>query len=236
MSKQALVNNFEEATWHNEYPMPDLNYTGKSVLSNAPDQHGWKVVLTGEGSDEHFAGYSMFLFDYLAEIDHSQPDYNLTYEERHGSWDWARQASTYFFKIDDAVEKTAEEALNTSSKRLNSVASLSAIGVDFPKIFNSYVSQYSERNVQKTIANSINGRIRDLMMSKWQPVHTVEYIWSKGFLSNAILTALGDRAEMAHSLEVQPPFLDHHFTEYINQPPPSVKIRWDPIEGRFSEE
>ena len=54
-------------------------------------------------------------------------------------------------------------------------------------------------------------------------------------MSNAILTALGDRAEMAHSLEARPPFLDHHLTEYVNELPPSVKIRWDPVEERFSE-
>ena len=32
-----------------------------------------------------------------------------------------------------------------------------------------------------------------------------------------------------------PPFLDHHLTEYVNQLPPSVKIRRDPVENRFSE-
>lgn len=127
MSKQALADNFEEATWHNEYPMPDLNYIGKYVLSNAPKEHGVKVVLTGEGSDEHFAGYSIFLSDYLAEIDHSWPDYNLSDEERRESWIRARQASSYLFKIDDAAEKTAEEARNTASKQLNNVTTLSAM-------------------------------------------------------------------------------------------------------------
>jgi asparagine synthase (glutamine-hydrolysing) len=73
------------------------------------------------------------------------------------------------------------------------------------------------------------------MTDRWHPLHTAEYIWSKGFLSNAILTALADRAEMAHSPEAQPPFLDHHLTEFVKQLPPSVKIRWSPVEGRFTE-
>lgn len=29
MSEEALADNFEEATWHNEIHMPDLNYIGK---------------------------------------------------------------------------------------------------------------------------------------------------------------------------------------------------------------
>lgn len=205
------------------------------MLSNAPKEHEVKVVLTGEGSDEHFAGYPMFLSDYPAEIDHSWPNYNLSGEERHESWIRARQASAYFFEIDDDAEKKAEAARNTASQQLNNVTTLSAIGVDFPNIFGSCVSQYGKRDVQQTIAKSVNGRARDLMTSKWHPLHTAGYVWSKGFLSNAILTALGDRTEMAHCLEARPPFLDHHLTEYVNRLPPSVKIRWDLVEGRFSE-
>jgi asparagine synthase (glutamine-hydrolysing) len=176
MSEQALADNFEEATWHNEYPMPDLNYIGKYVLSNAPKEHGVKVVLTGEGSDEHFAGYPMFLSDYLAETDRSWPNYNLTNEERHKSWTRAREASAYFFKINDTAKQTAEKARHTASEQLNNITTLSAIGVDFPKIFASCVEQYGERDVQQTIANSIDGRVRDLMTSKWHPLHTAQYI------------------------------------------------------------
>lgn len=90
ISEGALANKFKEAIWHNEYPMPNSNYIGKYVLLDAPKEHGVKVVLAGEGSDEHFAGYSVCLSDYLAESDHSLPNYNLTNEERHESWIRAR--------------------------------------------------------------------------------------------------------------------------------------------------
>jgi asparagine synthase (glutamine-hydrolysing) len=89
--------------------MPDLNYIGKYVLSNAPKAHGVKVVLTSEGSDEYFTGYPMFLHDYLAETDHSWPDYNLTDDERHNSWVKATQTSEYFFKINDVAKDTAKK-------------------------------------------------------------------------------------------------------------------------------
>ena len=36
------------------------------------------------------------------------------------------------------------------------------------------------------------------------------YIWSKTMLPNYILSNLGDRMEMAHSVEGRLPFLDHH--------------------------
>lgn len=235
MSEQVLADNFEQATWHNEYPMPDLNYIGKFVLSDAPKEHGVKVVLTGEGSDEHFAGYSTFLSDYLAEADHSWADYNLTEEERQNAWVEARKASAWFFQMSAATNKEEVKKRNVASEQLNNITTLSSMGAKFPEIFSSWVSEFGEIDIQQTMANNVSGRVRDLMTDKWHPLHTALYMWSKGFLSNAILTALGDRAEMAHSLEARPPFLDHHLTEYVNQLPPSVKVRWDPVERRFSE-
>ena len=213
--------------------MPDLNYVGKYVLSDAPKEHGVKVVLTGEGSDEHFGGYPCFLTDYLAETDHSWPNYNLTNDERHRLW--TENSATYVFNVKQADMANGKEKRDTASGQLNNVGTLSAIGAKHPRVFSEWVSEFGDRDIQETIANNVDGRVRDLMTDKWHPLHTAEYIWSKGFLGNAILTALGDRAEMAHSLEARPPFLDHHLTEFVNNLPPSVKVRWDPIEGRFTE-
>ncbi|KAI7571990.1 hypothetical protein KC343_g1080 [Hortaea werneckii] len=40
---------------------------------------------------------------------------------------------------------------------------------------------------------------------------------------------------MAHSIEARTPFLDHHLTDYVNQLPPSMKLRWMAEEKRFVE-
>ena len=44
-------------------------------------------------------------------------------------------------------------------------------------------------------------------------------------LPNYILAMLGDRMEMAHSIEGRVPFLDHHVVEVIRSQPVSQKIR-----------
>ena len=64
-------------------------------------------------------------------------------------------------------------------------------------------------------------------LSKWHPFHSGQYIFCKAHLENLILSNLGDRGEMAHSIEGRTPFLDHYLTEYANNLPPSMKIRWD---------
>jgi len=56
-------------------------------------------------------------------------------------------------------------------------------------------------------------------------VHQSLYLWSKTLLPAYILTMLGDRMEMAHSIEGRVPFLDHHVVEVIRSQPVSQKIR-----------
>jgi asparagine synthase (glutamine-hydrolysing) len=57
------------------------------------------------------------------------------------------------------------------------------------------------------------------------PVHQSLYLWSKTMLPGYILTMLGDRMEMAHSIEGRVPFLDHHVVETIRNQPVAQKIR-----------
>ena len=56
------------------------------------------------------------------------------------------------------------------------------------------------------------------------PVNQSLYIWAKTMLPNYILSNLGDRMEMAHSIEGRLPFLDHHVVEEAARMPVSMKI------------
>jgi asparagine synthase (glutamine-hydrolysing) len=57
------------------------------------------------------------------------------------------------------------------------------------------------------------------------PLHQALYLWAKTGLPGYILTMLGDRMEMAHSVEGRVPFLDHHVVEVIRSQPVNQKIR-----------
>ena len=89
----------------------------------------------------------------------------------------------------------------------------------------------------------MDGRVRESIVGSrrpaWHPLNSAMYVWTKGHLVNIFLACLGDRTEMAHSLEARTPFLDHVLTEYVNGLPPSLKIRWVPgigdEKGKFVE-
>lgn len=78
---------------------------------------------------------------------------------------------------------------------------------------------------QFAYSEGISPKVLEQMRAEWHPLHTAQYIFCKGHLDNLLLSNLGDRGEMAHSIEGRTPFLDHHLTEYANSLPPSMKIR-----------
>jgi asparagine synthase (glutamine-hydrolysing) len=57
------------------------------------------------------------------------------------------------------------------------------------------------------------------------PLNKSLFVWAKSFLPNYILNLLGDRMEMAHSIEGRVPFLDHYVVECVCRAPVSLKIR-----------
>ncbi|KAK8040940.1 hypothetical protein PG994_013947 [Apiospora phragmitis] len=73
MTEADFARDFEDTVWHNEQVTLDLNTVGKYALSRLPRNLGFKVILSGEGADEVFAGYHWFLSDFLMEADHSRP-------------------------------------------------------------------------------------------------------------------------------------------------------------------
>jgi asparagine synthase (glutamine-hydrolysing) len=88
------------------------------------------------------------------------------------------------------------------------------------------------RSIPETRATNTDARTLSLMNKKWHTLHTSQLIWTKSILPNLILTCMGDRMEMSHSVEGRPVFLDHHLTEFVNHLPPSVKIRYTPTVGQ----
>ncbi|EEB94074.1 hypothetical protein MPER_07178, partial [Moniliophthora perniciosa FA553] len=77
-----------------------------------------------------------------------------------------------------------------------------------------------------TIAEGLKPEARGKMISgQWHPLHSALYTVTNTMLSNGILNYVGERAEMAGSIEGRPPFLDHLLVDFVNTLPPSVKIR-----------
>ncbi|KAK5108043.1 hypothetical protein LTR62_008817 [Meristemomyces frigidus] len=235
MNEEELAKRFEDAVWHCEQHNPDFNFVGKYALSEVPQEAGYKVVLTGEGADEIFAGYPLFLPDYLREPDHAYEAHNpLPATERSTQFDSAEQEAREHYRAIGADGGTSD--LSIPRRMLNSISTINGMTAFQPDVFAAWTDHaYPASDPHMTIATNADGLARHNINQKWHPLHSALYVWSKGNLPNIFLTCLGDRTEMAHSIEARTPFLDHHLTEYVNHLPPSVKLRWSSEEKRFVE-
>ncbi|KAA8618169.1 AsnB Asparagine synthase glutamine-hydrolyzing [Pyrenophora tritici-repentis] len=230
MTEDNFAANIENAVWHNEAAVTDLGTVGKFLLSKLTSDEGIKVVLTGEGSDEHFAGYRELLTDFVREPDLAWPDKGLTEDVRISTFNSLEGSETSGPKELATSAAVRAQVNNTSFLGFTQTASLRD-----PLLAPWVFQEFGTSDKRLTAVNSIDGRTRELMLNKWHPLHTSLYIWTKSSLANGLLTVLGDRCEMAHSVEGRQPFLDHRLTEYAMALPPSVKLHYDPSTSTFSE-
>lgn len=228
----ALAENFADCAYHTEHHNFDLNSVGTFLLSALPRENGFKVILNGEGSDEHFAGYPFLPMDYLREPDLSLPDHPLVKDpelrktlqsaaEKDLRDIYARTGTSHPDRWDDCA---AFRAVNNSRMPTSLPPWQPHVSIFAPWVR----TEWAELDPRNTVVAYHSQDVLDKMQNKWHPLHTSEYLWTKSILANNLLTCLGDRTEMAHSMEARPPFLDHHLVEYVNGLPPSLKIAYDP--------
>lgn len=231
LDEEKLAEYFEDAAYHCEHHHFDLNSVAKFALSDFASRHGVKVVLTGEGSDEHFCGYPSFAIEYLREPDLAT-EASAALEERgireklgkaayaQSRAAWRRQASAK-----DSEEEAAQAPVDMSK----SLMAESILGWQPPKnVYQPWTRADlggDDWDTRKTLMAAHRDDVLRNMSDKWHPGNSAMYLWNKSILPNVLLACLGDRTEMAHSLEGRTPFLDHHLAEYLNGLPPSMKLK-----------
>jgi len=212
-----LYDHFEETLWHTERTIYNTLGVAKFLMSRHVRAVDYKVVLTGEGSDELFGGYPAFRRDmFLHGLDHLQP------QERR-EWEALLAESNKLFKGAMLAENAVENAALT--ERVGFTPSCLqpwlAAAQRVPGLLNADVAnELGDYDPGAAIAAQFD---RDMLADR-HPLDKAQYVWIKTMLEGQILTWGGDRVDMANSMEARPPFLDHHLAEYAAQVPPAMRI------------
>ena len=85
-----------------------------------------------------------------------------------------------------------------------------------------FQAEFAEHEPYHVLLDSLDVRAQ---LHGRAPVNQALYLWAKTVLPGYILTVLGDRMEMAHSVEGRVPFLDHEVVELLRSMPVGQKIR-----------
>lgn len=186
-------------------------------LSDLARQQGYRVVLTGEGSDEVLGGYDIFK---EAKIRHF----------------WARQPRSSFRP---ALLQRLYPYLDFSPARTRGFTeAFFGAGLDRPEApFFSHLPRWTTTaRCKEFLSNEVRAELRDSAtdvferalpeaFSTWHPFNRAQYLESRTLMAGYLLCAQGDRMLMANSVEGRFPFLDHRVIEFARCLPPTLLMR-----------
>ena len=216
-----LAEHFADTVFQCEMLCINAHATAKYLLGRAVRDAGYKVVLTGEGSDEIFGGYVHFRQDMLLHNTEGQDE--QTIQRLEEELKQKKQISAGILLTSDE----ATEALSSVRRTLGFIPAWMKTSAmrqfhSFPLYTTELINQFAQRDAYRLLLNQID--VQGQLAGR-KPVHQSLYLWSKTVLPNYILRLLGDGVEMAHSIEGRVPFLDHHLVELVRNMPVSFKIR-----------
>jgi asparagine synthase (glutamine-hydrolysing) len=173
-----------------------------------------RAVLTGEGADEVFAGYPHYRRDMVQfNNDHQNPD------------DIRRLADRMTTQGERFLEGVTDDVQWVNNNLGHSISWIETQSALFRPLMGLYKDRYRERFAHASPYQQFYDRLGGANFDGWDPVNKSLYAVAKSSLPNLVLTTLGDRLEMAGSLEGRPPLLDHQVVEAAATLPVWMKIR-----------
>jgi asparagine synthase (glutamine-hydrolysing) len=205
---------FPDVIWHTEKPVLRTAPAPLFMLSKLVRDSGYKVVLSGEGSDEVLGGYDIFketkirrfcatrpessfrprllgkLYPYMPEVQ-SQP---VSYLRRFFHSEPSDLADPFFSHC-PRWKSTAWLKLFLTKDATNSSTGYTSSDVHLPENY-----------------------------FRWNWLAKAQYLESTMLLPGYILSSQGDRVAMAHGVEGRFPFLDHRVVEFAAALPSHLKM------------
>ena len=206
--------NFEDAVMFSERTFYNTLGVAKMLMSKHVREVGYKVVITGEGSDELFGGYAQFKADlFLHDPVYSQTAAAQEMRERNAIFSGSVLA-------EKPISHPAFEDVMGFTPSWIQPWMLTYERVK-PLLSDEFRARLGDYDPIAAIAYSLDKS----MLDGRHVLDKVQYSWIKTMLEGQILNWGGDRVDMANSLESRPAFLDHHVAELAMRIPPHVRVR-----------
>lgn len=195
-----------------EFPVVDTSSAALLRLARTVHEHGYKVALTGEGSDEFLAGYPWFKIHRVMSSLELIPGVNIGNILRVVGLRLSGQPS---FPV--RLLREAQDYVGGHNGWLDVYGMMSLSKMRF------YKPGLKEQLIERTPYAEL-GLNRERMM-RWHPFHRSLMLGAKIMLAGHLLASKGDRVAMNSSVEVRPPFLDEDLVAYTNRLHPRWKLR-----------
>ena len=218
VSRDDIARVFPEVVLHTERPILRTAPAPLFMLSRLVRQSGIKVVLTGEGADEMFAGYDLFREAKVRRFWARRPQSTMRprllerlypYLERSPVSQRAIMRQFFGQQLDQAHAPGFGH-----DPRWRSTSALKRLLAD-------------DMRARLTGVNAVESLLRTLPreFNAWTPLAQDQHLEMHTLLSGYLLSSQGDRMLMANSVEGRFPFLDRQVAALAASLPPEHKLR-----------
>lgn len=190
-----LAGDIRRMHWHHETVIPGSSMYLEWAIMRAARQHGYKVIIDGQGGDEVFAGYSIYLQAYQAELWRKAAWPSAMLLGLRRDWRLAREAKKY---TDAGRRFSSRERLSFSQLRHFHAGHMTHMQ-----------SVYGGDGVPSW--TNVGGLRFELAIN----------LMRTSLPSNLYS---GDRNAMAHGIESRYPFLDYDLVDFANQLPDAAYL------------
>ena len=201
-----VVQIVEDLTWYLDEPFGDTSAIPTYMVSKLASEHV-KVVLSGDGGDELFAGYDKYVV-----------------EGRERGYD----------RIPAALRKTAGAIGSQMRPGMRGRRFLRPLALDGPRRYLDASTMFGADDLQRLFRpeafarlsqhDSLGESMEALAHGGSDWLSALQYRDLHTYLPLDILTKV-DRMTMAHSLEARPPLLDHKLVEFAATIPARFRLR-----------
>lgn len=200
----------DDLVWHFDEPFADSSALPTFMVSKLAREHV-TVVLSGDGGDELFGGYTRYLTDRSRSNLERLPQAlrrgllrPLSEALPHGTL-----GKNYLFNI----------SLDAAGRYIDSISHFN--GPRKRKLYSSEIRTKMNGSFER--GEKLYRQIAGSMSSN-DVMEKLLYLDSKTYLPSDILTKV-DRMSMASSLETRSPLLDHKLIEYVTRIPSAMKLK-----------
>jgi asparagine synthase (glutamine-hydrolysing) len=195
-----------------EGPVIDTSCTALLLLAQEVHRRGYKVALTGEGSDEWLAGYPWYKVHRLFGFFDAIPGLPLGQLARRL---YLRLTGSPLFPW--SVTRRALRAIGGKNAWLDiyGLVSLSKLRFYSLEMFEALGDHLPYDDLQLNLERA----------KRWHPLNRSLYLGARAHLPGLLLNAKGDRVAMHSSLETRYPFLDEDMFDFLAGLHPRWKLR-----------
>ncbi|MFL5732340.1 MAG: asparagine synthase (glutamine-hydrolyzing) [Chloroflexia bacterium] len=211
----ALV--FEDVVRHVEAPILRTAPAPMYMLSELVARNNLKVVLTGEGSDEFLGGYDIFKEAMLRRfwaVDPQSKVRPLLLKKLYGDVKGMSATSQPFLEafFRNGLTETDNPAYSHLVRWRNTTRIKRMFSADLRGAING--------SGDEALLQALEG-----IKGEWHALSKAQFVESRTFLSQYLLSSQGDRVSMAHAVEGRFPFLDYRLVEFAARIPPSLRLK-----------